>query len=135
MAAIIAIVSHFWSRMIASKPRMPAATMTPATTRNATTLVRLPSPQPSRAKTVAVANVASDTRTVSQPTSSRYDTAPGSALPCRPKAARESTSVGADPRLPAIETKPTSRNESTAPATAATSAWARLRPKPSTKAP
>ena len=57
--------------MIASNPRMPAATITPATTRNATTLVRLPSPQPRRPNTVAVAKVARETSTVSQPTSSR----------------------------------------------------------------
>ena len=71
VTTIIATVSHFWSLMIASKPRMPAATITAATTRKATTLVRLPSPQPSRPNTVAVANVASETSTVSQPTSSR----------------------------------------------------------------
>ena len=71
VTATIATVSHFWSVMIASKPRMPAATITAATSRNATTLVRSPSPQPSRPNTVAVAKVASDTRTVSQPTRSR----------------------------------------------------------------
>ena len=60
---------------------------------------------------------------------------PGTALPNRPNAARDSTSVGADPRLPAIETSPTSRKESTVPTTAASSACVRLSPKPSTKEP
>ena len=57
--------------MIASKPSTPAATITPATTTNATTFVESPDDQPSRSKTVAVARVASETSTVSQPTSSR----------------------------------------------------------------
>ncbi len=96
--------------MIASKPRMPAATITPATTRNATTLVRLPSPQPSRPNTVAVAKrrqrdqhgLPADEQQVGH----RHRAA---CCRRRPKAARESTSVGAEPRLPAIETSPTSR--------------------------
>jgi hypothetical protein len=68
---IVMMVSHFCSRMIASKPRMPKSTMIPATTRNAITLVSVPELQPSRENTVAVASVDSATSTVSQPTSSR----------------------------------------------------------------
>ena len=71
VAMIIAMVSHFWIFMIATKPSTPAATITPATTTNAATFVESPDAQPSRSNTVAVASVASETRTVSQPTSSR----------------------------------------------------------------
>ena len=56
-------------------------------------------------------------------------------LPHRPNGARESTSVGAEPRLPAIETSPTRRNETIAPTVAATSACHSPIPKPSTNAP
>jgi hypothetical protein len=67
---IIAMVRYFWSRMIRSKPMIPASTMIAATTTNATTLVPLPCAQPRRSKTVAVASVDSATSTVSHPTSS-----------------------------------------------------------------
>ena len=66
---ISAIVRYFWSRMIRSKPMIPASTITAATTTNATILVVLPWLQPSRSKTVAVASVERATSTVSQPTS------------------------------------------------------------------
>src|SRR3954467_9505491 len=56
-------------------------------------------------------------------------------FPKRPNAARDSTRVGAEPRLPAMETSPTSRKDTTVPTTAATSAWTRPSPKPSTKEP
>ena len=130
-----AIVSHRWIFMIASKPRIPAATITQATTTNAITFVASPDAQPRRSKTVAVASVESVTRTVSQPTRSRYDTRPGRPLPTRPNAARLSTSVGAEPRLPAIETSPTRKKLTTTPTTVATSACVRPMPKPSTNAP
>jgi hypothetical protein len=47
-----------------------------------------------------------------------------------PNAARESTMVGADPRLPASETKPTSRKPRMMPATPAIVACQKLTPKP-----
>ena len=95
-----------------------------------------PDAQPSRSNTVAVASVASETSTVSQPTSRQYDTRPGSPLPNRPNAARLSTSVGAEPRLPAIETSPTSRKLTRpAPTTVATIAWVSPMPNQSTNEP
>ena len=51
------------------------------------------------------------TSTVSQPTVSSQEIAVGSLLPRTPNAARESTIVGAEPRLPASAMKPQSRNE------------------------
>src|SRR5688500_10786602 len=115
--------------MIASKPSTPAQTMIAATTTNARILVVLPDDHPIRSKTVAVASVASATSTVSQPTRSTHDTNEGSLLPLTPNAAREITMVGAEPRVPASETKPTSRNENTVPTRAATVACQKLTPK------
>ena len=66
---ISAMVRYFCSRMISSKPMIPAPTITSATTTNAATFVPSPWLQPSRSKTVAVASVDSATSTVSQPTS------------------------------------------------------------------
>jgi hypothetical protein len=65
---VSATVRKVCSRMITLKPKMPEKTTTPATTRKAMILVASPPPQPNLAKTVAVASVASETRTVSQPT-------------------------------------------------------------------
>src|SRR3954453_22573933 len=107
-------------RMIRSKPRMPPPTTRAATTSRATTLVAVPPPQPSWVKTVEVASVASETSTVSQPTVSTQDSAAGTRLPTTPNAARLRTSVGAEPRLPAIAMKPQSRKETTMPTTPAT---------------
>ena len=77
-----------------------------ATTTSAMILVGVPLAQPSRSKTVAVARVARIVSTVSQPTVSIQEMTAGSRLPSTPNAARLSTSVGADPRLPATATKP-----------------------------
>ena len=66
---------------------------------------------------MAVASVARMVSTVSQPTVSSQEIAAGSRLPRTPNAARESTIVGAEPRLPASATKPQSRNENTMPIT------------------
>ncbi len=79
-----------------------------------------------------MASVASTVSTISQPTFSIHDTSAGSLLPCTPNAARDSTSVGADPRLPATAMNPTSRNETTMPITPATQACQNEMPKPST---
>jgi len=74
---------------------------------------------PTRTKTVPVARVASETRTVSQPTKMRYDSAPGMRFPFTPKVARERTIVGALDFFPAKELTPTSKNERTVPIIAA----------------
>ena len=122
-------------RMITSKPRTPPATTRAATTSRATTLVAVPPLQPSWVNTVDVARVASETRTVSQPTVSTHDSTEGTRLPLTPKAARLSTSVGAEPRLPAIAMKPQSRNETTIPMTPATVACQNEMPKPKRNEP
>src|SRR3954452_2134442 len=122
-------------RMIRSKPRMPPPTTRAATTSRATTLVAVPPPQPSWVKTVEVASVASETSTVSQPTVSTQDSAAGTRLPSTPNAARLRTSVGAEPRLPAIAMKPQSRKETTMPTTPATTACQNEMPKPKRNEP
>ena len=79
-----------------------------------------------------MASVASTVSTISQPTLSIQDTSAGSLLPCTPNAARDSTSVGADPRLPATAMNPTSRKLTTIPISPATHACQNEMPKPST---
>jgi hypothetical protein len=81
-------------------------------------------------KTVPVAKVARDTRTVSQPTKMRYERAPGIRLPLTPNVARERTIVGAFDFLPAKELTPTRRNERTVPKIAARVACQNEIPKP-----
>ena len=99
------------------------------------TLVAVPPPQPRRWNTVAVARVARMISTVSQPTVSSQEITVGSLLPLTPNAARLSTIVGAEPRLPATAMNPQSRNERTMPTTPTTSACQNEMPKPSTNAP
>ena len=123
------------SRMIRSKPTTPASTISPAMITRATSLVPVPPAQPSSVSTVAVASTASEASTVSQPRVSSQDRAEGSRLPFTPNAARLSTMVGAEPRLPASETMPQSRNETTMPITPTATACAKEMPKPSRKAP
>ncbi len=120
------------SRMIMSNPSAALPTISTVMTRNAMTLVTSPELQPSRWNTVAVASVASTVSTISQPTLRIQETSVGSLLPCTPNAARDSTSVGADPRLPATAMNPTSRNETTIPITPATHACQKEMPNPST---
>ena len=93
------------------------------------TLVTSPELHPSSSNTVAVANVDKATRTVSQPTRMRYETMLGSALPCTPNDARDSAIVGADPRFPASDTRPTRKNDTIVPTTAAISACQNDSPK------
>jgi hypothetical protein len=90
---------------------------------------------PIRAKIVPVANVASETRTISQPTKIKYDSAPGTLLPLTPNEARDKTMVGALERFPANELIPTSRNEPIVPKNAARVACLKEIPKPRKKAP
>ena len=122
-------------RMMRSNPNTPPAMMSAATTTSATTCTPLPPPQPSASTTVTVASVASAVRIVSQPTVSSQDSTAATRLPWTPRAARDSTIVGADPRLPASATTPHSRNENTMPTTLATSACVNETPKSSTQAP
>src|SRR5215217_6518130 len=122
-------------RMIRSKPSTPPITTSAATTSSATTLVAVPPLQPSWVKTVDVARVASETSTVSQPTVSTQDSTAGTRLPLTPNAARLSTNVGAEPRLPAIAIRPQSRNDTTIPTTPETTACQKEMPKPKRKEP
>ena len=78
---------------------------------------------------MAVARVARMISTVSQPTVSSHEITEGSLLPRTPKAARPSTIVGADPRLPATAMNPHSRNETMMPISPTTSACQNEMPK------
>src|SRR6266571_5700860 len=122
-------------RMIRSKPITPPRMVRATTMISATTLVPSPPPQPSRANTVAVASVARMISTVSQPTVSSQEITAGSLLPRTPNAARLSTMVGADPRLPATAMNPHSRNEMMIPATPTTTACQNEIPNASRNAP
>src|SRR3954451_8749421 len=131
----VASVIQRCRRMMTSKPRIPAPTTSTAVTTNPRTLTPLPLPQPSSSNTVAVPSEASETSTVSQPTSSTQDRNVGSALPVTPNAARLSTIVGAEPRLPASATTPQSANDSTMPMTAAAVACQKATPNPTMNEP
>src|SRR5579863_3470080 len=122
-------------RMIRSKPITPPITVSALTTISAITLTPVPPPQPSRSNTVAVASVARMISTVSQPTVSSQEMSEGSLLPRTPNAARPSTMVGAEPRLPATAMNPQSRNETTMPTTPTITDCQNEMPNPSTKAP
>ena len=90
----VARVSQRWIRMIVWKPNTPPKTVKPAATIKPKRPARLWLIWPKRPKTVWAANVASETKTVSQPTKIRYERNPGNILPFTPKAARESVIVG-----------------------------------------
>ena len=90
---------------------------------------------PTLAKTVPEAKVAKETRTVSHPTKIKYESTPGIRLPRTPKAARESTIVGALDFFPARELTPTKRNERIVPTIAARTVCQNEIPKPRKKAP
>src|SRR5660398_71866 len=97
-------------------------------------LVRVPPPQPSWSKTVAVARVAMMARKVSHPIETNHETYPGTRWPVTPKAARESTMVGAEPRLPAIAMMPHSAKETVMPMSATKNDCQKEIPKPYTNA-
>jgi hypothetical protein len=97
--------------------------------------VNVPPPQPSSLNTVDVASTERETSTVSQPTSRIHDRVVGNALPLTPKAARLSTIVGADPRLPASATTPQRAKDRTTPITPASVACQNDSPKPTTNEP
>jgi hypothetical protein len=131
----VTIVIQACSRMIRSKPITPPKMVSPTTRISAITSVPSPPPTPTRWNTVAVASVARITSTVSQPTVSSQEITVGSLLPLTPKAARLSTIVGAEPRLPATAMNPQARNDSTIPTTPTISACQNEMPKPSSNAP
>ncbi len=91
--------------------------------------------KPSAPITVAVAWTAMIARKVSQPTVRIHEIAAEMRLPLKPKAARDSTSVGAEPRLPAIAMSPQTRKDRATPTTDTMTAWVRDRPKPRTHEP
>src|SRR5579859_4266081 len=128
----VTIVIQVCSRMIRSKPITPPKMVSATTRISAITLVPSPPPTPTRWNTVAVARVAS---TVSQPTVSSQEITVGSLFPLTPNAARLSTMVGAEPRLPASAMNPQARNDSTIPITPTTSACQNEMPNPSSNAP
>ena len=101
----------------------------------ATTCVVVPPDQPSWSKIVAVARTARIARNVSQPMDTSHETTPGTFCPLTPNAARLSTIVGAEPRLPAIAMTPHSANDTTMPTTVTMTAWTKEMPKPSTNEP
>ena len=85
---------------------------------------------PRRINIVPVASVARETKTVSQPTKTRYESRPGTRFPLIPNTARDKTIVGALDLLPARELNPTSRKERIVPTTAAQVACQKEIPKP-----
>ena len=135
VSAPVTRVMTVCNRMIRSKPTTPATTISPAMITSATSLVTVPPAKPSSVSTVDVASTAREASTVSQPSVSSHDKADGSRLPLTPNAARLSTMVGAEPRLPASETMPQSVNDTTMPITPTVTAWAKEMPKSSRKAP
>src|SRR6476661_7357631 len=98
-------------------PATEASTTRVAVTTQATILVPVPPPHPSCLKMVAVASVAVIARNVSQPIEVSHDTTPGTFWSVTPKAARDRTMVGAEPRLPAMAMTPHRRNDTTTPTT------------------
>ena len=68
---MVAIVRIFCNLMITEKPSTPPITVNETATTNPKIKAKLLSMPPTRAKTVPVAKVASETNTVSQPTNIR----------------------------------------------------------------
>ncbi len=131
----VTTVIHACSRMIRLKPITPLTTVSAITTTSVITLTGVPAGQPSWWNTVGTASVARTTSTVSQPTFTIQEITAGSALPRTPNAARDSTIVGADPRLPAIAMSPQARNDNTIPMIETISACQNEIPNPSTNDP
>ena len=121
--------------MITLKPRTPPKIVNPAAIEKPRIREIFGSIFPTRVKTVSVASVASETRTVSQPTKIKYESKPGTTFPLTPKAARESVIVGAFARLPARELIPTKKKDATVPIIAAKVACQNDIPNPRKKEP
>ena len=71
MAKLVTKVKYFWRRIITLWPSTPPYIVRETATTNPITIARFRSISPMRIKIVPVANVASETRTVSQPTNTR----------------------------------------------------------------
>ena len=121
--------------MITLKPNTPPITVRVAAKVKPSSNERLRSMPPTRAKIVPVAKVARETRTISQPTKTKYERAPGTLLPFTPNDARDRTMVGAFERFPASELIPTRKNDPIVPTKAAIVACVNEIPKPKKKAP
>ena len=132
---IVIRVKYFCNFIITEKPSTPPIKVSDTAMTNPIIIAIFRSTLPIRSNTVPVAKVASDTKTVSQPTSNKYVKAPGNTLPFTPKAARERTIVVALDFFPAKELKPTSKKESTVPAIAAKVACQNEIPNPKKKEP
>ena len=102
----------------------------PPANKNPKTLEISGSTLPTLVKTVSEAKVASETKTVSQPTNIKYERRPGTIFPLTPKAALDKVMVGAFARLPAREEIPTKKKLLTVPITAANVACQKEMPKP-----
>ena len=96
-------------------PKTPPKTVNDTAITKPRISARLWSTPPIRVKTVPVARVAKETKTVSQPTKIKYERSPGTTLPFTPKDARVSTIVGALERFPANELMPTRKKEAIVP--------------------
>ena len=70
---------------------------------------------PIRAKTVAVASTAVMANEVSQPIEVSHEMMPGIFAPFTPKAARDITMVGTEPRFPPSAMMPQKRKDTTTP--------------------
>ena len=136
VSTIVAMVIQVCSRMITSKPRTPAADDQGRGDEEAEHLGGVAAaPAELLEHGGGAPATPASTSTVSQPTSSTQERNVGSALPCTPNAARLSTIVGADPRLPASATTPHSANDRTIPTTAAIVACQNETPKPTMNEP
>src|SRR5271154_5807688 len=122
-------------RMIRSKPMTPPTMINAAMMIIDTILTPSPPPQCSAVKTVDVASTAMTVRTVSQPTQSSHEMNDGRRLPRTPYAARLSTIVGAEPRLPAVAMMPQRTKLTMMPISATISACQNEMPKPRMYAP
>ena len=82
-----------------------------------------------------VANTAMMDKNVSQPMDVSHETMPGTFCPSTPNAARESTIVGADPRLPATAMSPQRKNEKVTPSAVTSAPCQNDNPNQSTNDP
>ena len=128
--AIVVIVRMNWIFIITLKPKTPPIIVNPPASKNPKIFDRSGPIFPTLVKTVSEANVARDTKTVSQPTKIKYDKKPGNRFPLTPNAARESVIVGALARLPARDEIATNEKLPIVPITAAAVACQKEIPNP-----
>jgi hypothetical protein len=128
-------VNIFCNFIITLNPRTPPKTVSDTAITNPRIKARFWSTPPILEKTVPVARVARETKTVSHPTKIKYERNPGTMLPLTPKEARANTIVGAFERLPAKELIPTKKKEQMVPIIAAHVACLNEIPNPKKKEP